>query len=305
MSALPSRMSTIDPQIRPGHETGRVAEQEDGGASVLPRLAQLAQHVLRRPLGPPLGVLLEKLLDHGGDDIARRYRVDPDAVLAPFGGQTPRELDDSGFGSVVGGTDQALVYLSGLLDRFCPSKADLENTYPIGDSCTHACDHRNAPSVAELDHLLGDGLRGHEDAGNVDVEHQVRVFGRVFQRGRFLLDAGSGDEAVHPSMRLRDGLDARVELVDIPHVDLAVVQCRPELFCRALLYAVEVGGLVASVSRRGSMSTLRLGFLPALAVDQVHTLWSRSLSLWSREGTWRRPSTLKSNGELTGCARFQ
>lgn len=69
--SLPGRMSTVYFQIRTGHEAGRIAEQEYCSASVLPRLTQLAEHILSRPFRLSLRVLLEKLLHHGGDDIAR------------------------------------------------------------------------------------------------------------------------------------------------------------------------------------------------------------------------------------------
>lgn len=94
---LPSAMPTIDLQISPGHEAARVADQEHCGASVLLRLAQLAQHILRWPVSSPLRILLEQRFDHGSDDVARRDGVDADAVLTPFGGEIAAELDHAGF----------------------------------------------------------------------------------------------------------------------------------------------------------------------------------------------------------------
>jgi hypothetical protein len=42
------------------------------------------------------------------DDIARGDGVDTDIIWTPFAGEVARELDDGGFGGVVGGTDEAL-----------------------------------------------------------------------------------------------------------------------------------------------------------------------------------------------------
>ena len=41
-------------------------------------------------------------------DEARRDGVDADAVGTPFGGEVAAELEDGGFGGVVGGADEAL-----------------------------------------------------------------------------------------------------------------------------------------------------------------------------------------------------
>ena len=45
-----------------------------------------------------------------------------------------------------------------------------------------------APSIPELYHLFGRRLRRHEDPGNVDLEHHIRIVRRILQRRRFLLD---------------------------------------------------------------------------------------------------------------------
>lgn len=77
---LPSSVSAIDPQIAARHEAARIADAEDGRATVLFRNTELAQHVLGRPVAPPLRVFLEESLDHGGRDVAGRDGVDADAV---------------------------------------------------------------------------------------------------------------------------------------------------------------------------------------------------------------------------------
>lgn len=90
------------------HETASITDQEGRGASVLLGLAQPAQHVLRRPVRPPLGVLHEERFHHLSHDVARRDRVHPDAVLAPFASQVAAQLQHCGFGGVVGGADETL-----------------------------------------------------------------------------------------------------------------------------------------------------------------------------------------------------
>lgn len=116
----------------------------------------------------------------------------------------------------------------------------LGQTYPVCDGRAHAGNHCDAPAITELNHLLRHCLRRHEDAGDVDIEHQVSILGRVFQRRSFLLDASRCNQAVHPSMRIGNGRDARVELLDITHVDTTVVKCCSELFCSALLNPGEI-----------------------------------------------------------------
>lgn len=65
---LPSSMATVNPQIRSGHESTGIAEQEYSGATVVLRLAELVQHVVSGPLRLALGVLHKQLLNHLGDN---------------------------------------------------------------------------------------------------------------------------------------------------------------------------------------------------------------------------------------------
>lgn len=108
LQRLPRAMAPIDPQITGRHETTRVANQKHRRATILIRHAQFAQHVLRRPLSPPLRVLLEQLLYHGGHDVTRGDGVDTNAVLAPFGREVAGELEHAGFACVVGAAYEAL-----------------------------------------------------------------------------------------------------------------------------------------------------------------------------------------------------
>lgn len=105
----PRGVSAINLQITASHKATRIANAEHSRAPVLLRHTQLAQHVLRRPVAPALGILLEQSLDHGSCDVARRNRVYADAVAAPFRSEVAAELEDGGFGGVVGWADEALV----------------------------------------------------------------------------------------------------------------------------------------------------------------------------------------------------
>ena len=109
MPLSPRSVSTINLQITSSHEAARIADAEDGRTSVFLGHTQLAQHVLRRPVAPALGVLLEQSLHHGSRDVAGRNCVYANAIAAPFGSKVAAQLEDGGFGGVVGWTDEALV----------------------------------------------------------------------------------------------------------------------------------------------------------------------------------------------------
>jgi len=59
MPLSPRSMSTVNLEITPGHEAARITDAEDSRTPVLLRHTQLAQHVLRWPVAPALGVFLE------------------------------------------------------------------------------------------------------------------------------------------------------------------------------------------------------------------------------------------------------
>lgn len=73
------------------------------------RIAQLTQHVLRRPISSSVRKLLEECFDHGGNNIAGRQSVYSYPMRAPLGSEVPCELEDAGFRGVVGRTDEALM----------------------------------------------------------------------------------------------------------------------------------------------------------------------------------------------------
>lgn len=72
------------------------------------RQTKLAQHVMCGPVAFAVGVLFEQSFHHGGHDVAGRDCVDADAVSAPLGCETAGELQDAGFGGIVGGACEAL-----------------------------------------------------------------------------------------------------------------------------------------------------------------------------------------------------
>ena len=101
-------MPAINPQITPRHKRARLRDQKHRRSSILLRLAQPAQHILLRPLGLALRVLHEQLHHHGRHDVTWGNGVDADTMFAPFHCKVARELEDSGFRSVVRGADQTL-----------------------------------------------------------------------------------------------------------------------------------------------------------------------------------------------------
>lgn len=98
---LPSRVASVNAKIATCHEAAGIAEEEDGGAAELLGAADAAEHVLACPLGLALGVVVEEVLKHLGQNIAGGEGVDSDSVLAPFGSQAAPQLDDGGLGWIV------------------------------------------------------------------------------------------------------------------------------------------------------------------------------------------------------------
>lgn len=104
----PSSMATINLHIARRHEAGSITDQEHRCSSILMRQTQLPKHVMRWPVSLPIRVLFEQRLHHCRHNIAWRDGVDSNAVLAPFCCETASELQDTGFGGVVGGTCETL-----------------------------------------------------------------------------------------------------------------------------------------------------------------------------------------------------
>ena len=101
-------MTAIYPQIRPRHKRTSITKQENRRPPILLRGTKPAQHILRGPIGLALGIALEQLSHHLRDDVAGRQAVDADIVHPPFGSEVAGELEDGGFGGVVGGADETL-----------------------------------------------------------------------------------------------------------------------------------------------------------------------------------------------------
>ena len=100
----------------------------------------------------------------------------------------------------------------------------LERAYPVCDGARHRRDHGDAAAVAPADHLARDGLRSHEDAGDVDFEHGIGILGAVVERGRLLLDTRRRDYAIEVAVGLGNVADDLVQLGYVANVDLAVVE---------------------------------------------------------------------------------
>lgn len=83
-------MSTIDSQIRTGHETAPVAEQEEDRRAKLIYRAQAEEHVVSYPLGLHAG-LLQGLGRRRRPDVSGRQRIHADQwhrdPRTPFGGK--------------------------------------------------------------------------------------------------------------------------------------------------------------------------------------------------------------------------
>lgn len=127
---LPRSMATVHPQIASRHKAAGIADQKHSRATVFLGPRQATQHVLLGPFLAALGELHEQVLDHLRDDVAGADGVDADVVLAPFGGEVAAELDDGGFGGVVGWADEALLCLASqttYLDRRYPTTPQEED----------------------------------------------------------------------------------------------------------------------------------------------------------------------------------
>lgn len=113
--------------------------------------------------------------------------------------------------------------------------------YPIGNCRAHTRNQGYRSTITESDALFCERLGGHEDTGDIDLKHQIRILGRVIQSRRLLLNARGCDQPVHPAMFVSNPSYYSVQLVHISHIDLLVVECRPELlFDRAWSASVKV-----------------------------------------------------------------
>ena len=102
-------MAPINLHITSRHEGTSITNQKHRRSPILMRQTKLPQHIMRGPVAFAVGVLLKQSLHHCGHDVAGGDCVDADAVLAPFCRETAGELEDAGFGGVVGGACEALL----------------------------------------------------------------------------------------------------------------------------------------------------------------------------------------------------
>lgn len=93
-----------------------------------------------------------------------------------------------------------------------------------------------------FDHSLRGGLGCHECTGAVHSEHAVRVLGIVFKGRGFLLDTGSGDEAVKTLVPICNSTNCLLKCERIADINLAVMQFRAKSFSCALSDNLEIRG---------------------------------------------------------------
>lgn len=174
-------------------------------------------------------------------------------MLTPFGSQIARELHDTGFGGVVRAADKTLqsprISTPGTAIK-TPREGGKGQTYPIRNMPTHRRNERHTPSIPMPNHLLRNRLRRHHDPRDIDRKHPIRVLSRILQRRRLLLDPRRSNQAIHPTLRIRDCAHDLVQRRHIPHVNLPIMQRGPQLLSRPLLDAEEVrAGLRQAVQR--------------------------------------------------------
>ena len=172
----PRSVATVNNQCAPSHETASITQSEERRTPELLRRSQPSEHILRFPHSPRSRVLLEDLLDHGGDNVAGAQVVNTDTMTAPFHSKRARELDHGCLGGVVDGRGHALV----------------------GDEAAHAGDEEDRALLLVVEHLAGGGGGRVEDAVVVDLHHFVQGGLRVLQGALEVVDAGGGNHAVQP-----------------------------------------------------------------------------------------------------------
>lgn len=116
-------------------------------------------------------------------------------------------------------------------------------TYPIGNGTTHAGNQRDAATISEPNHLLGNCLSGHEHASHVDFEHRVGVLRGVLESRSLLLDSGGSHQSIQATFDLANRFDDAVQQLGVPDVNATVVEFRAQFLASTLLDFVELGGL--------------------------------------------------------------
>lgn len=157
-------------------------------------------------------------------------------MLAPLGGQVPRELYNTSFGSVIGSTKKSLNASVSLELQFMWKH---HWTYAIGYGAAHAGNESHAPTVLESDHLLRDCLRGHKHARHINLENAIRVFGKIIESRDLLLDTSRSDQTVHTTLLIANVGNNLLQRVDVPDIDLPIVQTSAQFILSTLLYRPE------------------------------------------------------------------
>lgn len=231
-------MSPVDSQVCASAEAASIAKQEDCSAPVLLWIAQSAQHVVLGPVLLSVRELLEERGRHGGDNIARRDGVDPDAVLAPFAGQISGKLDDASLGGIIG---PASCQHSLACNRAGQEKENPRANQPlVRNRAAHASNQHQTARLVKPSHLSGDSLRRHEHSRDVDGKHLVRILHGVVQGRSLLLDASTSYQAVQTAILIGNLLDGRVQADVVSHVDSVICYTGTQLVLCAIRHALEV-----------------------------------------------------------------
>lgn len=219
MASLPRGVATINENRASSHEAAGIAQGEERSTPEFLWSGQPSEHVLSFPDSPCGRVLLEDLVDHGGDNVSRAQVVDTDAIAAPFHGKAARELDDRSLGRVVDGRRHALV----------------------GNQATHAGDEQDRPFLLVIEHLACSRGGGVEDAVEVDVHNFLHGRLGVFESGFQVVDAGAGNHAVQPLVGAGNFGKNIIHVLVTADVDTAVFQKSAKLSFTVLLGGKEFG----------------------------------------------------------------
>lgn len=194
---LVARVTTINDDVRAGHEAGGVRGEEDAKAV---ELVNSAQAVLRSQGLPDL-LLGLKSGDtvEGGVHVTGRDAVDTDLVLGPLSSDGLGKLDDTSLGGVVA------ALLLGVVD----------------DGAGHGGNQDQAARLASSHHGAANSLGHEEGTSKVDVDQAAEhggVIGLSLNVG--VGNTGSVDQDVGSTVELDNGVNSSVDGSTVTDIDL-------------------------------------------------------------------------------------
>ncbi|GAB1201618.1 hypothetical protein APSETT445_000200 [Aspergillus pseudonomiae] len=199
---LPRGVATINEHRAPRHEAASITESEERSASEFLRVRQSPKHVLCLPDSPRSRVLLEHLLDHGGDDVTGAQAVHTDTVTAPFHCERTGQLNDSRLGGVVDRGGHALV----------------------GDEAAHASDEQDGALLLVVEHLAGGGGGGVKHSVVVNLHNFVHGGLGVLEGALEVVDSGCGDQTVQALVLAGDLSEHVVHFCVVADINSVVLQ---------------------------------------------------------------------------------